>query len=188
MENEEMLQEDFNLQPKFVVETTLNAKVQLDASKAVQTKAANVLSYVCIGLCAVMSVALIVLYFTNRNTTNLVLGAVMIAAVAFMIYNKYSMPKKYAIQWEQNISKTFGSNELHLTMEFYELSLVQTMQEDAENIVDAGYSELVQMKETEDLFLIRCKNRQWFFLSKKGFRLGSADSFRRFIEERIGGK
>ena len=54
-------------------------------------------------------------------------------------------------------------------------------------MIDAGYSDLTELKETETLFLLRCKNRQWFFLSKKGFRMGSPDSFRRFITERIGG-
>ena len=173
--------------PKFVVETVLSADSQEEAIKVVQPKYINIFSYICIGLCTVMFGALVVVYFQTKNSTNLFYAALMLFTLAFILYNKFVAPKKQRDRWENNILRMFGATELHLTTEFYDLSLIQTMQEDAENMIDAGYSDLTEMKETENLFLLRCKNRQWFFLSKKGFRMGSAESFRRFINERIGG-
>ena len=43
------------------------------------------------------------------------------------------------------------------------------------------------MKETEHLFLLRHSAQQWFFVEKTGFTVGTADEFRIFITERIGG-
>ena len=173
--------------PKFVVQTTLNADMQIEATKAIQPKSVIVFGYVCMGLCAAMFLALVVMYFVTGGGANLFYAALMLLTLAYLLYSKFVAPKKQRARWESNIRRAFGTNELHLTTEFYELSLVQTLQEDEENIVDAGYSELREMKESETLFLVRCANRQWFFLSKKGFRTGSVDAFRDFINERIGG-
>ena len=173
--------------PKFVIETVLCADMQTEALKAVQPKFMNIFAYVCMGLCTAMFAALIVIYFQTKESGNLFYAALMLFTLAFMLYNKLLGPKKQRDRWENQILRAFGTTELHLTTEFYELSLIQTMQEDADNMIDAGYSDLTELKETETLFLLRCKNRQWFFLSKKGFRMGSPDSFRRFINERIGG-
>ena len=173
--------------PKFVVQTTLNADMQIEATNATQSKAIIAFGYVCMGLCAAMFIALIVMYFMTKSGANLFYAALMLLTLAYLLYSKFVTPKKQRARWESNIQRAFGSKDLHLTTEFYELSLVQTLQEDEENIVDAGYSELREMKESENLFLIRCANRQWFFLSKKGFRTGSVDAFRDFINERIGG-
>lgn len=173
--------------PKFVVETILNADTQTEATKVVQSKAVTIFGYVCMGLCTAMFIALVVLYFTTKNSANLFYAALMLFTLAFMLYNKFVSPKKQRERWESTIQRAFGTTELHLTTEFYELSLLQSMKEDENNLVDAGYSELMEIKESENLFLLRCRNRQWFFLSKNGFKVGTAEDFRAFISEHIGG-
>lgn len=187
-EIEEIEESEPIAQPKFVVETTLNADMQEEAVQVVQSKGVQIFGYICMGLCVVMFIALLVLFFTTKNSGNLFYAAIMLFALAYMLYSKYVAPKKQRARWEDGIMRAFGTKELHLTTEFYDFSLMQTMQEDAENMVDAGYSELAELKETETLFLIRCKNRQWFFLSKKGFRSGDVNAFASFITERMGGK
>lgn len=184
-EVEEVIQID---PPRFVVRTTLDVNMQLEATNAVQGKGFLIFSYLCMGLCACMMIAMIVLYFVQKNPTNLMMAALMALALAFLIYNKFSAPKKAMANWEASIERSFGSKSIHLVTEFYERSLIQTVEEDAENMSDSGYSEISEMKETENLFLLRCARRQWYFVEKKGFQFGSADSFRRFITERIGGK
>lgn len=173
--------------PRFVVNTVLNSDVQAEAAQTAQSKGIQIFGYVCMGLCAAMFIALIVMYFIHKTPANLFYAALMLLVLGYMLYNKYVSPKKQRERWESTIKRAFGTKELHLVTEFYELSLMQSMQEDEENLVDAGYSELVEMKESENLFLIRCRNRQWFFLSKHGFTVGSAESFRLFITERMGG-
>ncbi len=196
MENEvyeldEELEEEEELEPitppKFVVETVLNADTQAEASSVAQSKAVTIFGYVCMGVCAAMLIALIVIYFITKTSGNLFYAALMLLTLVFMLYNKFVAPKKQRQRWENTIVRAFGTTDLHLTTEFYELSLMQSMLEDENNLVDAGYSELMEMKESENLFLIRCRNRQWFFLSKKGFKVGSPEAFRKFISERIGG-
>ena len=174
--------------PKFVIETTLDAQMHLRASTAAQPKFLSIFGYICIAICAIMGIILIGLYIETKNTTNLLYAAAMILTIAFALYTKFIAPKKQSARWEQSIARAYGSKELHLTTEFYNHSFIQTMRENEENMVDAIYSELVQLKETEDLFLIRCANSQWLFLSKNGFREGTADDFRKFINEHIGGK
>jgi len=188
MENEYLEKEIHIDPPKYVVKTTLDANMQLDASNAVQGKGFKIFTYVCMALCVGMFIALIVIYFNDKNPSNLFMAALLLLTIAFLIYNKYSMPKKSMARWEMSINRTYGTKALHLTTEFYERSLIQLVLESEESMSDSGYSEISEMKETENLFLLRCGKRQWYFVEKKGFQVGSADSFRKFISERIGGK
>lgn len=175
-------------QPKFVVKTTLNAAHQIEAADAVQGKGFHIFSYVCMGLCTCMFIALIVIYFIDKNSSNLFMAALLVLTLAFLIYNKYSMPKKSMARWEQSIENSFGTKELHLTTEFYERSLIQILDESEDHMTDSGYSEITEMRETEHLFLLRQSKRQWYFVEKEGFQIGNADAFKKFITERIGGK
>ena len=177
-----------NDSPNFVIETTLNAQTHLKASAAAQPKFLGIFGYVYMFFCAVMCVVLIGLYVETKNTTNLLYAAAMLLTIAFALYTKKIAPKKQSARWEQSVERTFGCKELHLTTEFYNRCFIQTMRENQEHMVDAIYSDLVQIKETDEMFLIRCANRQWLFLSKDGFRKGEAEQFRKFIEERMGGK
>ena len=83
--------------------------------------------------------------------------------------------------------QSFGSKELHLTTEFYEYSLAQSVQEDGSVNVQ-GYSDISELRESEHLFLLRRSKQQWFFVAKDGFTVGSEDAFRTFITERLEGK
>ena len=88
--------------------------------------------------------------------------------------------------WEENLLKKYGSNALHLTTEFFECSLCQSVKETGDSLVE-GYSSIDAMKESEHLFLLRCGSQQWFFVEKAGFVKGSAEDFRQFISGKIGG-
>ena len=88
--------------------------------------------------------------------------------------------------WQQNIQSKYGSNALHLHTDFYDLTLAQTLQENGE-VLDAGYSTITELRETEHLFLLHCGRQQWYFVNKAGFTKGTPDEFRAFISERIGG-
>ncbi len=189
LEHEELIEEEVPLTPpQFVIETVLDAEAQFEAASAVQSKGFRLVSYLCIGLCAAMMVAMLVLYILHRDSSNLFMAGLLLLTIAFLLYNKFSMPKKSMQRWESSLQRSYGTTALHLTTEFYELSMVQTLSEDANNIVDAGYSELLELKETENLLLLACGRRQWFFLSKKGFKTGTLEEFRSFITQRIGGK
>ncbi len=189
MDNEILENEEVKLDPpKFVVKTTLDANMQLEAADAVQGKGFHIFSYACMGLCVVMFLALIVIYFIDKKSSNLFMAALLLLTLAFLIYNKYSMPKKSMARWEAGIERSFGTKQLHLTTEFYDRSLIQVLDENEENMSDSGYSELTEMRETENLFLLRCSKRQWYFVEKKGFKVGTPEAFRTFITERIGGK
>ena len=104
-----------------------------------------------------------------------------------MLFYNY-MPKKAMQNWEMSIRQRYGSSALHLTTEFYELSLAQTLEEDEEQFTVEGYSSIFELKETENLFLLRHGRDQYYFISKKGFTTGTAEEFRTFIQKRIGGK
>ncbi len=182
-------QEEIHLDPpKYVVKTTLDAQMQYDASQAVQSKGMQIFGYICMALCFCMFVALIVIYFIDKNPSNLFMAALLLLTFAYFLYSKFTMPKKAMARWESDIQRSYGSPALHLTTEFYGLSMVQTVLESPESISDSGYSQISELKETENLFLLRCGRRQWYFLEKKGFQVGDLDSFRSFITERIGGK
>ena len=60
------------------------------------------------------------------------------------------------------------------------------LQENGE-VLDAGYSTITELRETEHLFLLHCGRQQWYFVNKAGFTKGTPDEFRAFISERIGG-
>ncbi len=189
MDNEILENADVQIDPpKYVVKTTLNAAHQIEAADAVQGKGFHIFSYVCMGLCTCMFIALIVIYFIDKNSSNLFMAALLVLTLAFLIYNKYSMPKKSMMRWEQGIERAFGTKELHLTTEFYERSLIQVLEENEENMSDSGYSEITDMRETENLLLLRQSKRQWYFVEKKGFQVGDVESFKKFITERMGGK
>lgn len=174
--------------PKFTVKTVLNVEVQLEANHAVQSTAAKIVSYACIGLCTAMLVTMIVLYFINKDSQNLLMAGLLALTVAFLLYSKFTMPKKSLQRWEDSLRQNYDTKELHLTTEFYDLSLIQSVEEDEENLVDAGYSQISDMRETENLLLLANGKRQWFFLAKDGFSGGSVEEFKSFITERMGGK
>lgn len=173
--------------PKFVVKTVLNAKSQQEASEAVMPKSMKVMNYVMIGLMVAAAGILLWQYIVTKSQANLVMFIFAALLTAYLIYSRLTMSKKALRRWEESMQRSFGSNELHLCAEFYTYSMVQTLDED-EAVAVEGYSELSGVVESEHLFLLRRSRQQWFFIAKDGFTTGTAEEFRSFINERIGGK
>lgn len=176
-------------EPLFRVETLLDAQSQKDASLAVRGKAAEIISWVFVGICAVMFGVLLWRYFAAevRENSQLLYMGILLLALGMYLYNKFFAQKKALKRWEENLQKQFGTPCLHLTMEFFERSLCQSVRETEDTQVE-GYSAISGFKESEKLFLLRCGKQQWFFVSKEGFTKGTALDFREFISEKIGGK
>lgn len=172
--------------PKFVVKTTLNVDTQLEASRALMPKFARLLTYFCMGIAAVMLVVLVWQYFATKNSSNLMLAAVLALMLVYLLYSQFSAPKKALQRWESDMQSRYGTNEMHLTSEFFALNLAQSIDETDDVIVE-GYSGLGRMIETEHMLLLQCGRRQWFFLSKEGVTGGTLDEFKSFLSERIGG-
>ena len=170
--------------PLFSVNTVIDAKIQQEASEAVAVKSAKYVSYGCLALVILAFGFLVYQYIVARSTSSLVLMIGAGLVVAYLIYSQITMPKKALERWEASIRRSFGASELHVTTEFYPLSLAQTVKEDGSVNVQ-GYSELSDLRESEHLFLLRRTQQQWFFVAKDGFTAGTADEFRKFISARI---
>lgn len=172
--------------PLFAAQTVLNAERQLEASKAVSPKLPRLLSIFLIVFAAAAFGVLLWLYFSRGDSNNLIMAIIVVPLIGYMIYSRLAMPKKAMLRWEQKLLNNYGCTELHLLTEFYDKALAQTLQEDGD-LTTEGYSAISEMKETEHLFLLRHSAQQWFFVEKTGFTVGTADEFRIFITERIGG-
>lgn len=173
----------------FQVETVLNVQTQLEASNAVRGKLMDLVSWGCMGICVVLLGLLTWQYFTAeiRDNSLLLLIAVLLFSLGMFLYNKFIGQKKSMKRWEDSLVRQYGSPELHLSTEFFERSLCQTLRENDDTQVE-GYSKISRMRESESLFLLNCGKQQWFFVSKTGFVKGTPDEFRTFISEKIGGK
>lgn len=172
--------------PLFAAETVLNAERQLEASKAVSPKLPKILSIFCIVFAAAAIGVLLWLYFTRGDKNNLIMAIVIVPVVGYMLYSRFAMPKKAMQRWEEKLLTAYGCTELHLLTEFYDKALAQTLKE-SDDLTTEGYSAITEFKETEHLFLLRHSAQQWYFVEKTGFTVGTADEFRTFITERIGG-
>lgn len=188
MEHEEILEEIQQDEPLFVVETTIDAAVQTEAAEAAGGKKSKILGWSMIGLCVAAVVYILVDCILHQTWGQNAIGlAALILMLFYAVYSRKALPKKSVKRWEENIRRRFGAPELHLTTEFYTLSLCQTLHEN-DDFIDEGYSAVTEILETENLFLLHYHKQQYFFVSKKGFTKGSPDEFRSFLEARIGGK
>lgn len=172
--------------PRFVINTVINAEVQHEVSKAVMPKSSKIMTIACFVMLAAAMVFLVYQYAAKGIGSPMMIGLVGLAFV-YLVYNQLTMPKKALKRWEEQMIKTYGSPELHLTTEFYDLTLAQTNHEDGSVLV-SGYSELLEMCECEHLILLRHGARQYFFLAKDGFQTGTLEDFRTFLAGQIGGK
>jgi len=172
--------------PLFAAQTVLNAERQLEASKAVSPKLPRLMSIFLIVFAAAAAGVLLWLYFTRGDSKNLIMAIIVLPLIGYMVYSRLVMPKKAMLRWESKLLNNYGCTELHLLTEFYDRALAQTLQEDGD-LTTEGYSAISELKETEHLFLLRHTAQQWFFVEKSGFTVGTADEFRAFITERIGG-
>ena len=191
-EYEEEMEEEEAAEPLpevlFRVKTVLDLKAQAEATKAVRGKLIELITWIFVAICGAFAVVMFWQYFTAEEPqkSNLIFGGLMLLAVLFSIYNKIFGSKRVLKKWESSLQQKFGTSALHLTTEFYPRSLSQTVEE-TENVMVEGYSVVTNMKESESLFLLYVGARQWYFISKTGFEIGDADSFRKFISEKIGG-
>lgn len=172
----------------FRIRTVLDAKAQEEATKTVRGKLLDIITWLFMGICLAFAALMFWQYFTveEAGTSNLIFGILMIVVLLFSLYNKLFGGKKALQKWESNMIRQFGTSALHLTTEFFPRSLSQSVEE-IDNVLVEGYSSVSSMKESENLFLLNCGGRQWFFIDKKGFEVGDAESFRKFISEKIGG-
>ena len=169
----------------FRVETTLNAAIQKEASETVRGKLPEILYWVFIAMCVGLFAVLLWQQLSqDRNQIPMLVVAGF--ALVLALYHKLVASKRALKRWEENLIRQCGSDSLHLTTEFFERSLCQSVKETGDSLVE-GYSSIDSMKESEHLFLLRCGRQQWFFVEKAGFADGTPEAFRRFISEKIGG-
>ncbi len=193
MDNEEVMEyeevSEVQDQPVFVCNTVIDVDAQLEASKAAMGKTGRITDLILYLISAAMVIYLAIDSIRNSRWQQNAFTFILIGAVlVFILISRKSTPKKAMARWEEAIIKKYGSPALHINTEFYELSLAQSLREDEEQFICAGYSTIIEIVETENLFLLRHGKNQYYFVSKKGFTLGTADQFRSFMMQRIGGK
>ena len=141
------------------------------------------------GMCLVIGGYLVADSIINsRWGNNAFMIAVMVGLAILTFVLRRTSPKKALDRWEASIIQKYGTPALHVTTEFYNLSLAQTTEEDEENVIVDGYSSIAELKETENYFLLRHAKERYYILAKNGFTLGTAEQFRSYINGRIGGK
>ena len=184
MDNEIIGQDE----PLFVVKTRIDVQFQEEASRAVMGKTPLVMNIILYTVFGLSFIWLALDSFLNGHLTKNALLLLLIPAVLIYTFlNRKTGPKKALKRWENGLIQRYGSTALHLTTEFYPNSLAQTMEEDG-SLVTEGYSALTEVKESDNLFLLRYNKQNYFFVFKYGFQKGTVDEFRRFINARIGGK
>lgn len=183
--DEELMQQD---EPLFVVKTRIDRQFQEEASKTVVGKAPLVMNIILYSVFILSFLWLLLDGLGNGNLTkNAVLLILIPVVLIYTFLNRKTGPQKALKRWEDGLIQKFGTTALHLTTEFYPNSLAQSMEEDG-SLVTEGYSAITEIKESDNLFLLRFNKQSYFFVYKYGFKKGTADEFRRFINERIGGK
>ncbi len=193
MEFEEVLdqQEETESQdkPVFVCHTCLDVDAHLEASKAALGKGSWVFNLITYLIFAGVAGYMVFDSIQNhRWQANAIYFVVIVALFVFLMITRKNAPKKAMARWEEAIIQRYGSPALHLTTEFYELSLAQSLREDEEQFICAGYSSVKEIVETEKLFLLRHGKNQFYFVAKDGFTRGTAEEFRSFITRKMGGQ
>lgn len=187
MDNEEVM--EIQDQAIFVCHTVIDVNSQQEASKNAMKKPNLISNLVIYGMSLFMGGYLVADAFANGHWKHNAIMLVLVGAVVlFSLISRKSSLKKAMARWEEAIIQKYGSPALHVTTEFYNLSLAQTVKEDDEQFVGDGYSSIREILETENLFLLRYGKNQYYFVAKKGFTKGNAEEFRTFIRQRIGGK
>ncbi|MDR0889689.1 MAG: hypothetical protein LBM28_03455 [Oscillospiraceae bacterium] len=174
------------MEPQFIVNTTIDAPCQLEASRALASKFSKNLTYIFFGLIVIILGVVVWQYILNPNTSSLSTMLILVLAIGFLLYTHFRAPKTALRRWEQGLLSRFGTTAMHVRTEFFDKILVQSMQE-SDNIVEEGYSVITEMRESKNYILLRCGRRDWFFLAKNGFEVGTPEAFGDFIRARIGG-
>ena len=146
------------MESRFSVDTTIDADIQYEASKSLMPRYVQLLTWVCFGLSVVLLGIMVWQYVMTKNTMHLVLALLLVLVVGYALFNQLRGPRTALRRWQEN-----------------------------GEVLDAGYSTITELRETEHLFLLHCGRQQWYFVNKAGFTKGTPDEFRTFISERIGG-
>lgn len=174
--------------PVFICKTVIDSDSQLEGSKAAMGKKTVGSSWAFYGLYVLLAGYLVADSIINSHWQKNAFMLVLVAAMTgFTIYSKKTGTKRAMAHWEEAIAKKYGAKSLHVTTEFYNLSLVQTIAEDEEQLICDGYSSITKVVETENLFLLNHGKDKYYFIAKNGITGGTVDQFRTFIQEKIGG-
>lgn len=175
--------------PLFVCKTSIDINTQMEATKVAMGKTNLIANLVLYGMCFLMAASMIYDSIVNQDWQKNAFMLILVGGVViFTLISRVRSPRKTMERWESAIMSKYGTKALHLTTEFYERSLAQILQEDEDQFLCEGYSSIYEMKETENLFMLRHAKNQYYFVAKKGFTKGTAEQFRSFMEQRIGGK
>lgn len=175
--------EEVQDRPVFTATTRLNAAMQQEAATALTPKATTVVSWICFGVIALMAGVLVWQLIATGNKNNLFMLVVLALTMVFLLYNKFTAPKKALQRWEAGIRRQYGTDCLTLETEFYPHNLAQTLKEN-DDITVEGYSTLSRIAETEHLLLLRRSRDNWFFVEKSGIGGGTVDDLVKFLEAR----
>lgn len=175
------------LKPRFSVQTELNIALHEEANRAMSGKTGTIMFFVAVGMIAAYLIASIWLLLSSQNGASWLSIVICLIAIGMLLYSRLFGQKKQLKKWEERVQASFGTNALHLTVDFYEHILTQTIRESGDS-VECGYSQLRELRESEHLFLLKNSNGNFFFLDKSAVCGGSAGELRAFLQERIGGK
>ena len=121
--------EEVQDRPVFTATTHLNAAMQQEAATALTPKATTVVSWICFGVIALMAGVLVWQLIATGNKNNLFMLVVLALTMVFLLYNKFTAPKKALQRWEAGIRRQYGTDCLTLETEFYPHNLAQTLKE-----------------------------------------------------------
>ena len=71
------------MEPKFSVDTTIDADIQYEASKSLMPRYVQLLTWVCFGLSVVLLGIMVWQYVMTKNTMHLVLALLLVLVVGF---------------------------------------------------------------------------------------------------------
>ena len=172
------------MNPNFVVKTTLDKNAQFEASRGAGSKFARILTYVLLGIAVVLIGVMVYLFIADGSTKNIFIVLLLLAGLAYLVYNQFFAPKRALQKWEDGMVKNYGVKEIPLTTESYARIFVQPNPITQEPI-EEGFSGINDFRETEHLFLLQCRHQKWFFVDKAGFTVGTPEQFRAFFTERL---
>ena len=108
------------MEPRFSVDTTIDADIQYEASKSLMPRYVQLLTWVCFGLSVVLLGIMVWQYVMTKNTMHLVLALLLVLVVGYALFNQLRGPRTALRRWQQNIQSKYGSNALHLHTDFYD--------------------------------------------------------------------
>lgn len=172
---------------RFTAETALNIELHEEANRAMSGKFGTISFIVSVSLLTAFLAASVYVLLSSKNGASWMYIVVCLVAIGMLLYSRLFGQKKQLKKWEERVQAAFGTNALHLTTEFYDHVLTQSIRESGD-ATDCGYSSLRELRESEHLFLLKNANGKFFFVDKRTVRGGTENELRAFLQEKIGGK